>query len=106
MGFGKKLGQLLKERKLSQTKFGEDIGVNNVSINQYVKETRTPPTEILQKIIDYFPEVDLNWWLRDSPVANSVSEEAVTYKKPLTPESLIENIELNLKELKAQMSQK
>lgn len=106
MEFGEKLGLLLKERKLSQTKFGKEIGVNNVSVNQYISGSRVPPTEVIQKVIEYFTDVDLNWLLRKEATVYQVNEQNPDYKIPDSPAVLIENIERNLKELKAKMSQK
>jgi len=106
MEFGEKLKLLLQEKKLSQTKFGKEIGVNNVSVNQYITGARTPPIEVVQKVIDYFEDVDLNWLLRKDSPSRILNEPESEYQIPVTPDTLIENIEKNLKELKAQMSQK
>lgn len=106
MEFGEKLGLLLKERKLSQRKFAEEIGVNAVNVNQYISGARTPPTEVIFKVIEYFPETDLNWLLRKEFSSRILNDTRQNYEVPITPATLIENIEKSLKELKAQMSQK
>jgi transcriptional regulator with XRE-family HTH domain len=107
MDFGEKLALLLKEKGLSQAKFAREMEVNSVSVNQYIKGTRTPPVEFIQKVIDYFPEVDLNWLLREESNTTMMLQDAqAVYNVPITPATLIESIEKNLKELKAQLSQK
>lgn len=107
MEFGRKVGLLLKERKITQKQFAEEIDWNKVSISQYIKGTRTPPVEFISKTIDYFRDVDLNWLLRDDATALDVArEEKSTYQVPKLPETLISNIEGNLKELKALLAQK
>jgi len=105
MQLGEKIRVLLKENGLSQVKFAEEIGINNVNLNQYIKGIRIPPMEVVLKIIEYFPTTDLNWLLREKNTINIVAEDATAYHKPTTPEVLIENIERNLTELKARLSQ-
>lgn len=106
MEFGEKLKLLLQERKLTQAQFGKEIGVHNVSISQFITGAKTPPIEVVRKVIDYFEDVDLNWLLRKDSPSRVLNEPESEYQIPVTPATLIENIEKNLKELKAQMSQK
>jgi transcriptional regulator with XRE-family HTH domain len=107
MEFGRKVGLLLKERKITQTKFAEEIDWNKVSISQYIKGSRTPPVEFINKTIEYFSDVDLNWLMRDDASSQEIArEEGSTYQVPKLPETIISNIEINLKELKALLSQK
>lgn len=105
MDLGKKIGLLLKDNGLSQRKFAEEIEVNHVNMNQYIKGTRIPPSDVILKIVKYFPKLDLNWLLREENTMSIVEEEKAAYEKPITPEVLIENIERNLTELKARLSQ-
>lgn len=106
MEFGEKLRLVLKERKLSQTDFASKIEVNKVNVNQIIKGSRTPPVDFILKVVEYFKDVDLNWLLRQETPGDVLNDPRANYTVPLTPAVLIENIESNLKELKAQLSQK
>lgn len=46
------LGELLKERKITQTQLAKETGLNRETVNQFVLG-RTPKTETLLKIADY-----------------------------------------------------
>lgn len=107
MGFGSRVSELLKNRGIKQNKFAEDIQEDPVSVNRYLKESRTPKVEFINKVVEYFPEVDLNWLFRGhGPSLDTLNEVPSAYEAPRTPQTLIENIEENLKELKAKLSQK
>ncbi|MBA4536394.1 helix-turn-helix transcriptional regulator [Bacillus aquiflavi] len=51
---GERLKELRLERKLTQEQLGKGINVTKVSISGYENGNRTPDTETLQKIADYF----------------------------------------------------
>ena len=106
MEFGNRVGELLKERKLSQKKFAEEIQEDPVSVNRYIKGSRPPKVEFITKVVDYFPEVDLNWLFRGIASTALANEETVAYTVPKTPDVIIENIEAEIKVLKALLSQK
>ncbi len=106
MEFGKRVAKLLEDRNLKQKDFATAIGEDPVSVNRYIKGSRPPKVEFINKVIKYFPDVDLNWLFRGKVLfLDEVSEEKATYI-PRTPDVIIEHIEENLKELKAKMSQK
>lgn len=51
---GKRLKRLRSEKKLTQMELAEKIGVTHVSISGYESGKRTPDTETLTKIADFF----------------------------------------------------
>ena len=106
MEFGNRLAELLKERKLSQKKFAEEIQEDPVSVNRYLKGSRAPKVEFISKVVEYFPEVDLNWLFRGTASAAMANEQGAAYLVPKTPAGIIENIEGEIRELKALLSQK
>ena len=106
MNFGKRVGELLKERKLSQKNFAEAINEDPVSVNRYIKGSRPPKVEFISKVVDYFPEVDLNWLFRGTTSPSIANDEESVYTAPKTPTVIVEKIENELKELKALLSQK
>jgi transcriptional regulator with XRE-family HTH domain len=54
LDFPTRLKQIRLEQKLTQEQLGEKINVTKVSISGYENGNRTPDTETLQKIADYF----------------------------------------------------
>ena len=106
MEFGERLNQILLEKKLKQSAFAKQIDENKVTINQYIKGSRPPKVEFLMKLVSFFPDIDLNWLFRGTPLSDRVNDEAESYGIPETPDVLIENIEKNLMALKAKLSQK
>ncbi len=51
---GKRLKELRINKKLTQEELGRKIHVSKVSISGYESGNRTPDTETLQRIADYF----------------------------------------------------
>lgn len=51
---GERIKKLRKQRKITQEELGKKVNVTKVSISGYENGNRTPDTETLQKIADYF----------------------------------------------------
>jgi len=54
MMFGKRIQALRSERKLSQTKLAEEIGITRQVYGQYELGKSTPSLDVLADIADYF----------------------------------------------------
>lgn len=107
MGFGNRVRILLKAKDMKVKDLADALKENPGSVSSYLNGTRTPRYEFMMKIINFFSDADLNWLLRDDASGiNPVGEEETKYQIPKTPETIIENIEGDLKELKALLAQK
>jgi transcriptional regulator with XRE-family HTH domain len=92
MSFQSRLKELRKHRKLTQEELGNVINVTKVSISGYENGNRTPDTETLQKLADFF-EVSVDYLLgrSEAPVeTEGVSKGNFFYfdKEGLTDEDL------------------
>ncbi|WP_083465531.1 helix-turn-helix domain-containing protein [Thalassobacillus sp. C254] len=75
MGFGERLRSLRKEKNITQEGLGKIINVTKVSISGYENGNRTPDTDTLQKLADYF-DVSVDFLLgRTNKAAYSNKEE-------------------------------
>ncbi|MCR5607837.1 MAG: helix-turn-helix domain-containing protein [Lachnospiraceae bacterium] len=54
MSFGTNLERIRKDKKVSQAKLGEALGLTQQMVSSYEKETSSPNIEVLIKIADYF----------------------------------------------------
>ena len=54
MSFGPRLKELRTNKKLTQQQLGDIIHVSKVSVSGYENGTRTPDTDTLQSIANYF----------------------------------------------------
>ena len=54
MSFGVNLEKLRKERKISQSKLGNTLGITQQMISSYEKDISSPNIDTLVKIADYF----------------------------------------------------
>lgn len=59
---GERLKKLRKEKKLTQTELGSKINVTKVSISGYESGNRSPDTDTLQRLADFF-EVSTDYLL-------------------------------------------
>ncbi|MFU0825977.1 MAG: HTH cro/C1-type domain-containing protein [Lachnoclostridium sp.] len=75
MSFGSNLEKLRKERKISQSKLGNALGITQQMISSYEKNISSPNIETLIKIADYF-QISI-----DRLVGHTVKSEApLSYK--------------------------
>lgn len=54
MSFGRNLERIRKEKKISQTRLGQELGLTQQMISSYEKGASSPNVEILIKVADYF----------------------------------------------------
>ncbi len=99
MTFEEKLKQLIKSKYNKLGDLAEKFEMNYSQLSQYVNGKKIS-IDFLNKIIEEFPEVDLNWLLRDS---DAVREGTEVYKPVLNKEQIIESIESLLVDLRNQM---
>jgi len=72
---GKRLRKLRNEKKLTQSELGKIINVSKVSISGYESGDRTPDTDNLRRLADYF-EVTSDYLLgREDKRIESMDEE-------------------------------
>ena len=72
---GKRLKRLRNEKKLTQSELGKIINVSKVSISGYESGDRTPDTDNLRRLADYF-EVTSDYLLgREDKRIESMDEE-------------------------------
>lgn len=69
--FSERLKMLRNLKSISQQKLADYMGVSKSSINMYERGEREPNLELLEAFADFF-NVDLNYLLGQSDVANSV----------------------------------
>jgi len=104
MKFEDKLRQLIKTKYNKLSDLAEKFDMNYSQLSQYINGKKIS-LEFLTKIIDEFPEADLNWLLRNDDInENRVEEHAESYKAILNNEQIISKIEVLLDNLKSQIA--
>lgn len=99
---GKLIKDLLKKQGISITNFSEEIGENRSLVTSYLNCRIQPSIKFLYKVINYFPNLDLNQLFKVP--TKSINEETTTYAK--STNTLIDEIEIRLKEIKKQANSK
>lgn len=83
-----RLRELLRERKITQSKLSSDVGILNQSISQYLDGSVTPPLEKLIKLADYF-NVSIDYLIGRTEVAStSVKKKEICQVTGLTAKSV------------------
>lgn len=107
MSFSKKIKKHFKERGITQRKVGEIMNWSELSVSRAMKSDAVSIT-FLEKLIEYFPEIDLNYLLKDNKEDLSISEmnEPSEQYGILSEEGkLINEIEEKLEKLKEILAQ-
>ena len=103
MEFEDKLKQLIKSKYNRLGDLAEKFEMNYTQLSQYINGKKIS-IEFLTKIIHEFPDVDLNWLLREDSIReNNVQERVEPYKVMLNNEQIIDKIEVLLSDLKRQL---
>ncbi|MFD2824496.1 helix-turn-helix domain-containing protein [Lacinutrix iliipiscaria] len=105
MEFGEKFKLILKEKKVTQSKFAEDTNLHKGYVSR-ILNGESPSADFIMKAVGYFPDTDLYQLFFDRPSKNIVNEELSTYKLDSDPLIIINDIEDKLRSLKKIMTQK
>jgi len=83
-----RIRQLLEQKQLTPTQFADAIGVGRPVMSHILSERNKPSLEVVQRIIDAFPEVSMSWLLRGTGemLESSLPSAAVT--SPTAPVEL------------------
>lgn len=89
--FVQKLELILSYYQLTASSFADKIGVQRSSISHLLSGRNKPGLEFVIKIVEYFPEVDLYWFLMDVGTfpkselpqpKEPIKQEAITFTEP------------------------
>lgn len=89
--FAQKLELILSYYQLTASSFADKIGVQRSSISHLLSGRNKPGLEFVIKIVEYFPEVDLYWFLMDMGTfpkselpqpKEPIKQEAITFTEP------------------------
>jgi len=106
MKIGDKLRIVVASKYSKIGDLADKFEMNYSQLSQYLNN-RDVSVAFLAKVIKEFPEVDLNWLLRnDETIGDSVSEPPKDYKKRKNQQEIISKIEVLLGELKQDLPQK
>lgn len=79
---GERLKKLRKDKKLTQTQLGEKINVTKVSISGYESGDRSPDTDNLRRLADFFGvTTDYLLGRSDDPELTEKEEDEKLYKE-------------------------
>lgn len=59
-----RIRELLEVRQLSPTQFADLIGVGRPVISHILSERNKPSLEVVQKVLDAFPDISLSWLMK------------------------------------------
>tara|TARA_R110002049_G_scaffold143633_1_gene305818 strand:- start:15341 stop:15661 length:321 start_codon:yes stop_codon:yes gene_type:complete len=106
MIFEDKLKKIIKSKYSRLADLAEKFEMNYTQLSQYVNGKKVS-IEFLTKIIHEFPDVDLNWLLRDDTAnEDGVREVLEPYETALSNEQIIKKIEELLDSLKGKLTEK
>ena len=101
MVFEEKLKQLIKTKYSKLSDLAGKFDMNYTQLSQYVNGKKIS-IDFLTKIIQEFPDTDLNWLLRNDDI---LQESVESYKRELTDKQIIDKIEVLLADLKDQIKE-
>ena len=86
MSFGSNLERIRKDKKISQAKLGEVLGLTQQMVSSYEKDLSSPNVEVLTKIADYF-NVSIDSLIEhvvQTPDSNSAETRMMRYFQKLS----------------------
>jgi hypothetical protein len=102
MGFSQKMKTFFKEKGLNNRQVSEVMeGYSESLISRYINSDKVS-LHFLNKLLQYFPDVDVNYMIKDEDALEEVAEKpAATAKENIL---LIEEIQQKLEQLKNNLS--
>lgn len=101
---GGKISQIIKHFCESNAEFARNVGETPQNINNWV--TRGAGMNVLEKILEKYPEVNLNWLLKDEGEMLSVREVVKVIEKPSENADMILALKERIKTLEYQLNNK
>ncbi|MBK5214143.1 MAG: helix-turn-helix transcriptional regulator [Flavobacteriaceae bacterium] len=90
LDFVKRLEKILEYYNLTATAFAEELDFNRSTISHLLSGRNKPSLEFMMKLLQKFPEVEMNWLLLGKGTFPSSSENRVdavaSKQKPVTTE--------------------
>lgn len=75
MSVVKRIESFIKSKKLSKSKFANEIGVQRSSLAHFFSGRNKPSVDFYLKIKDKYPDVDLNWLISGKEMKKSQNKE-------------------------------
>ena len=102
---GDRLKEFIKDKGLNQQDFAAEVSEKYGNLNKILNGHRDIYYDFICRLTSRFPEIDLNWLLRDDTNASQVMEPMEHYKS-LNASDLVAQMERVLAELKVKIPQK
>ena len=102
---GDRLKDFIREKGYNQRDFASEISEKYSNLNKILNGHRDIYYDFICRLISKFPEIDLNWLLREDFDTNYVLEPKINYKK-LKTRDLVAELEDIVAELKVKIPQK
>jgi transcriptional regulator with XRE-family HTH domain len=83
-----RIRKLLEQKQLTPTQFADVIGVGRPVMSHILSERNKPSLEVVQRIIDAFPEISMSWLLRGTGemLADATKPTAEAATPPALPD--------------------
>ena len=72
---GQRLDEYLGVKKISQTKFGESLGVTKSVVSRWVKHHNIPNGSTIKQIADLYKDFNIRYWLTGEGTVQHSNEE-------------------------------
>lgn len=74
-----KFAKILKDKGLTQSSYAEKVGMPRQNINSLIQGRRQPSIKDVKSLVDVFPDIDLNWLIKDEKNLR-VAEDSTPYE--------------------------
>lgn len=75
MDFSKRLESFLKRYELSASTLADQIDINRSTISHLLSGRNKPSLDLIMKLHEHFPHIDLEWWIYGEGNLKSQKEE-------------------------------
>ncbi|TVQ89028.1 MAG: XRE family transcriptional regulator [Bacteroidetes bacterium] len=101
-----RIKEILKKYDLTASKFADSLEVPRSTISHILSERNKPSLEFIQKVLDKYPEIEVNWLLKGEGNIFGKERDLFSdfYEKPDVPHKSTEKITNNKKELPFEIS--
>ncbi|MBP6387087.1 MAG: helix-turn-helix transcriptional regulator, partial [Pseudarcicella sp.] len=98
-----KIEKIILDKGLTPSIFADTLGVPRSSISHLISGRNKPSLDMVQKIIQAFPDTDRDWLIFDAPLKETTLSSNVIDNKVEISEKLISNSQKKTPEIQGQL---
>jgi len=85
-----RIEQIIRSKNLTPSRFADEIGIQRSGLSHILSGRNKPSLDFIQKILNRYPDVDIEWLITGKPRKAEINDLFTTQKEEKPPEKKTE----------------